>query len=214
MKAIKLCFLSVAFSILICGCGHKHVFKEATCTEPKTCLECGATEGEALGHTWIEADCLNPKTCSACGLTEGEALGHALEMGICPNCGEIVGEEYYTEISHYVTNIKLYADSMTKLINEADFSSIYSLYAYFDGARTSHMKNLKDELTELIDYCGSHPELEDVKKTAKSWKNKLPTTVSQNVDSLNAFYNAYVESLKLSGDFYMEVAGFAERFTK
>ena len=30
----------------------------------------------ALSHTWINADCDTPKTCSVCGATEGEAKGH------------------------------------------------------------------------------------------------------------------------------------------
>ena len=56
-----------------------HTWTEATCTAPKTCSVCGATEGEALGHTWTEATCTAPKTCSVCGATEGEALGHTPE---------------------------------------------------------------------------------------------------------------------------------------
>ena len=40
----------------ITGGTHEHVFNDATCTAPKTC-ECGATEGEALGHTYIEGKC-------------------------------------------------------------------------------------------------------------------------------------------------------------
>ena len=36
---------------LLTGCGKAHVWEEATCTSPKTCTECGITEGEASGHT-------------------------------------------------------------------------------------------------------------------------------------------------------------------
>ena len=43
---------------------------------PRTCSECGETEGEALGHSWAEVTCAAPKTCKNCGLTEGEALEH------------------------------------------------------------------------------------------------------------------------------------------
>lgn len=41
------------------GCGCKHEWQDATCTEPKTCSKCGETEGEALGHTpgeWVQDD--------------------------------------------------------------------------------------------------------------------------------------------------------------
>ena len=51
---------------------HTHEFADATCTAPKTC-ECGATEGEALGHNIVE------KVCTGCGakvvtVTEAAAL--------------------------------------------------------------------------------------------------------------------------------------------
>lgn len=58
------------------GLLHKHVWVDATCTEPKTCSVCGETEGEALGHEWIEATCTEPKTCKRCGAKDGAALGH------------------------------------------------------------------------------------------------------------------------------------------
>lgn len=54
--------------------GHSHKWAEATCTEPKTCTECGETEGEALGHDWAEQTYYEPKTCKRCGKTEGKSL--------------------------------------------------------------------------------------------------------------------------------------------
>ena len=60
-------------------------FSDPTCTEPGKC-ECGATQGEALGHTWADATCTTPKTCSVCGETEGDALGHEYVDGKCA-CG-------------------------------------------------------------------------------------------------------------------------------
>lgn len=54
-----------------------HTWTDATCTTPKTCSVCGATEGSALGHTWIAATCTTPKTCSVCSATEGDSLGHS-----------------------------------------------------------------------------------------------------------------------------------------
>lgn len=61
--------------------GHK--WKEATCTEPRTCIVCGETEGKALGHRWDEATCTNPKTCRVCGAQEGVALGHKWDEATC-----------------------------------------------------------------------------------------------------------------------------------
>ena len=56
-----------------------HVWLAATCDTPKTCETCGVTEGNPNGHSWVDAACESPKTCSACNLTEGEALGHNWE---------------------------------------------------------------------------------------------------------------------------------------
>ena len=52
---------------------HIHSFIPATCTSPKIC-SCGATEGEANGHNWKNATYTSPKTCTDCGTTEGSAL--------------------------------------------------------------------------------------------------------------------------------------------
>ncbi|MBR3863907.1 MAG: hypothetical protein IKJ19_02170 [Clostridia bacterium] len=65
----------------------EHSWQDATCTTPKTCSTCGATEGKAIGHSWVNATCSAPKTCSTCGETEGNALGHNFIEGSCSVCG-------------------------------------------------------------------------------------------------------------------------------
>lgn len=74
---------SVVFTCTLCGQtlsatidNPGHEWQEATCTAPKTCAVCGATEGEALGHDWKDATCTAPQICQTCGITQGEALGH------------------------------------------------------------------------------------------------------------------------------------------
>ncbi|MBQ8684321.1 MAG: hypothetical protein IJ518_07395 [Clostridia bacterium] len=58
------------------GGTYVHTWNDATCTEPKVCSVCGATDGNSLGgHTWVAATCTDPKTCSVCGLTEGIPTG-------------------------------------------------------------------------------------------------------------------------------------------
>jgi len=71
--------LSNLFIFNLSGCGHQHIWEEATCAAPKTCTECGRTEGETLEHVWEEATCAAPKTCTGCNATEGEALEHTWE---------------------------------------------------------------------------------------------------------------------------------------
>jgi|GEM_PF-1987630 len=56
-----------------------------------TCSRCGDTYSEvipATGHSWGEATCLDPKTCMNCGLTEGTMLGHTVYGGVCGRCGK------------------------------------------------------------------------------------------------------------------------------
>lgn len=43
---------------------------------PKTCTDCGATEGTSLPHNWNDATCQTPKTCTECGITEATPLAH------------------------------------------------------------------------------------------------------------------------------------------
>ena len=69
----------------------EHTWADATCTAPKTCSLCGATDGEALGHTeetvagtaatCTESGMTDGKKCTVCGVTTVEqtaidALGH------------------------------------------------------------------------------------------------------------------------------------------
>lgn len=90
--------VALLFIGTLCACIHQHAWKKATCTEPKTCTTCGATEGKALGHNWKEATCTQPKICTVCGKTEGEALGHHASLAtctddsVCNRCGEIIAK--------------------------------------------------------------------------------------------------------------------------
>ena len=84
--------------LLLVGCGHDHIWNEATCVSPKTCQKCGETEGAPLGHDWKPATCTEAKTCSRCGATEGDALGHdwieadCLAAKTCSRCMSTIGE--------------------------------------------------------------------------------------------------------------------------
>ena len=93
---------------------HEHTWVEATCVAPKTCSDCGATEGEALGHTeevvpgkaatCTEDGYIDGKKCSVCGevlvaqdtiYAKGEHTWEAADCEnpkTCSDCGETEGE--------------------------------------------------------------------------------------------------------------------------
>ena len=79
MKKISILLVLALIAALFAGCQLtcKHEWAEATCEAPKTCENCGKTEGEELDHSWAEATCDAPKTCKECGKTMGDALGHS-----------------------------------------------------------------------------------------------------------------------------------------
>ncbi len=69
-------------------------------TQERKCSECGETETSAinaLGHDWNEATCSTPKTCKNCSATEGVALDHIPNADdgdcttaiTCSVCGEV-----------------------------------------------------------------------------------------------------------------------------
>ncbi len=95
--------LTLAVALTLCACGPKesvrdHQWKNATCEAPETCVRCGETRGEPLGHSFAAAGCVTPETCTRCGGTRGEPLGHALipadyqSAAVCTRCGASVGE--------------------------------------------------------------------------------------------------------------------------
>ena len=65
-----------------CGCKHE-IWLDANCTDPKTCADCGETEGAPLGHSWYAATCTTAKTCEVCSHVEGEPLGHSWADATC-----------------------------------------------------------------------------------------------------------------------------------
>ena len=80
--------------------GCLHDWNDATCSAPKTCSKCGATEGEALPHDEV-IDAAVAATCTETGLTEGKHCSvcnkvlvaqqvipmHNFVDGECSDCG-------------------------------------------------------------------------------------------------------------------------------
>ncbi len=82
-KILLLCLCTLLMAAVLTGCGCDHVWKDANCETPKTCSECGETEGAPLGHVWNAATCDAAKTCEVCKKTEGQALSHTWLDATC-----------------------------------------------------------------------------------------------------------------------------------
>ena len=98
-----------------------HDWADATCTAPKTCAACGATDGEALGHDYspnwtvdIHPTCTEAGSqshhCTRCDaktdITEIAALGHTLTQvdAKAPTCTETGYDAYeYCSVCDYTT---------------------------------------------------------------------------------------------------------------
>ena len=126
MKKMSVLILMLAFMLILTGCCFHSEWYAATCTAPKTCVECGETEGEALGHTWTEATCEDAKTCQTCHLTEGKALGHAWQDATteapktCTTCAATEGERIITD-ERFTTAAT--ADLQGKWVSELELPS-------------------------------------------------------------------------------------------
>ena len=131
MKKITLLSVVMLCIIGLYGCGCRHEWNEATCTEPKTCTECEEIEGEALGHTWEKATCTEPKTCSTCKETQGYALKHKWKDATfdspktCTRCDLTEGEPIdINEFEDLLSETPAYVSS-TRYIEQSEYKSLY-----------------------------------------------------------------------------------------
>jgi len=110
-----------------------HSWADATCTAPKTCESCGATEGRVLGHNWQDATCMAPNTCSRCSATVGRALGHDMAAATCTadskcqreGCGYI---EENTQLSHIWADATCTVPATCTLCGKTDGSPLNHSY--------------------------------------------------------------------------------------
>lgn len=149
MKKI-LIFSTLLIACLFSGCTHQHVWKEASCYSPKTCIECGETEGTVAEHHWSSATCLTPKQCTECGKTDGKSLGHSWSSGsattprICQKCNEMeplalpysgqvfIGEDLYRE-----SELTIKSSSLESCYIKLKGSSGIDVFSFFVRAGTS-----------------------------------------------------------------------------
>ena len=125
------------YTTYTCACGDSYV----------------ADEVAALGHTWTDATCTAPKTCSVCGATEGEALGHSYEAVVtAPTCTEAgfttytcaCGDSYVAEevaaLGHTWTDATCTAPKTCSVCGETEGEALgHAAYTYsYDSTNKLH----------------------------------------------------------------------------
>lgn len=161
MKSKKILGMAVLCGVLcFAGCKHEHVWEEATCTMPKHCTECEATEGELLEHTWKSATCTEAKTCKVCGATEGEALGHSFLAATCVSaegciaCGEKRGEPV-AHTGEIVGTCKLCGETQNKdllLAFGERQEAAFELFTAIVNRITMEAVELTNEMSVLLNF--------------------------------------------------------------
>lgn len=204
IKKIKI-FVVILSVFLLTGCDlfHGHNYKGATCTEPKTCMECGETEGEPLGHNYKDATCTEPKTCKVCGHVEGEALGHTSDIGKCTRCGNFINLSLVTkDIATEFNNVTTAINESTKYINQANYNSLSDSYIKFTMAYNALVPT-KANINKIIELCDDINGLNALKTKAELTLTKFPNQVNginlnnllKFLDEDEAYLNAWKETL-------------------
>lgn len=105
-----------------------HEWQAATCTEPKTCSHCGATEGKALGHSlgnWTETkkpteitDGEKTATCTRCGDIISEAIRFEVTSISAEYSGSTEAGIEVGKIKNDITVTAYYSDHSSKIVSE------------------------------------------------------------------------------------------------
>lgn len=133
------------------GAFHEHTWAKATCTQPRHCTQCGATDGEPLGHDYQETDVAatcteggkRVYTCSRCHDTYSEddgtpATGHtpgdwiidtaSMKMAQkCSTCGETLDSRDLTrdDVDQAMAGQEVTLDSCKKIVQSDVYKALY-----------------------------------------------------------------------------------------
>ena len=149
---------------------------------------CGqnSTDKQVHVHTWVEATCTSPKTCSECGATEGSAKGHSVQIGKCANCGEPQGKNIVDSIK---AKLEIASSSQDRAIETAQTGSSMGSFDVLASSLDEY-KKVKDAYQEAYDLCGNYEELSDLKAKLDKAINSVPTQIAgSDSASLQQFIN-------------------------
>lgn len=201
MKRTIMVILVIALAFCLTACGCKHEWREATCLEPKTCKNCGATEGDVADHAWEEATATTPKTCKVCKATEGEALGYT--SGVSINAME-------TAVRNAAENKSLSFD-----VSNAEDGKVFEL-AFATGmfGTDKEIKGAADKNSNITWIEYSIPKFDEtlydeltMEKLLADNKNFKDIPMGILTDELDLLAYSYIMSC-ITGDSYSDYYGF------
>ena len=104
MKKLVTLLLAATTLLSIVACSekteqpHQHNWQDATCVAPKTCKDCGATEGEKTAHNFVDGACINcgEKAPGSAGLeyTQYDNTMAVTGVGTCTDTEVIIPSTY------------------------------------------------------------------------------------------------------------------------
>ena len=125
MKKISL-LLIIPLLFLVTSCTNSNYSIQNESTSGNT-----ESTSVACTHIWKSATCIDPKTCTKCNQTQGTALGHTTTTGVCSRCGENFSAwefgEYTDEFNQPTGEKYILVDSYGTFSNSATTNS--KLYA-------------------------------------------------------------------------------------
>lgn len=204
----RLLSIIILLTLFLTGCSHEHTWKEATCTEPKTCIECGEKEGvalghvwvdasceepkhctrcglkdgEVLGHTWVEANCFDAKKCSRCGKTEGNPLGHTTDVGRCSRCKEVINKDLIVSFSNDLQKITE-TDLPIDKFNASTLAAAYTSSLLV----MSSIENKNAQFNKVIEKYSAYDGFKEVLDEIRLLIKKTPSMPDKESDSVKTF---------------------------
>ncbi|MCR5457773.1 MAG: hypothetical protein K6F14_06825 [Clostridiales bacterium] len=200
LTSLILVTIMLATLLIVSSCSCKHNWIEATCTVPKTCSECGKTEGEALGHTWIAATCTVPKTCSVCGETEGTALGHTWIAATCtvPKTCSVCGKTEGTALGHTWIAATCAAPKTCSICGKTEGAKL-STHSTNQGTCAicgTFVNKLSSELALLKLYVSNCNEYAaSILQAINSYGTKAYSYISDKFSSFTGYYSDILDVL-------------------
>ena len=186
MKTKNVIVLVLFLSISLMACGHEHKWIDATCTSPKTCEECGETEGEPLGHT--------------------------TEFGECEQCGQLIGKDIMVEIENKMDSAaKQYNLSFTTIMTSVDYNP--TSFVEMVNKNSDGFKSYISEVKEVIDMCKNYSDLSEFKSLLQEVVKYLPTQIGSDSDgAINHYIDNMEEVAKIIYSYQMEEIDICKKF--